>query len=397
MTAVEWMIAGVVGLSGLGVVYHHALFPFYLKARARRPGQQETDVEVANLPSITVVVPAYNEETMIAGKVRNLASLIYPADKLSVVIACDGCRDETAIRARAAASEPECRHLSIRVIEYAENRGKVAVLNEVLGAVETDLVCLTDASAWLSVDAFSRTARHFQAQDVGVVAGTYHLYQAGSAGEAAYWRYQRLVKQGEAALGAPLGVHGACYVMRTSAVRPLPGDTINDDFILPMQAVADGYRAVYDPTILALEMETSDIGMDFKRRCRIAAGNTQQVLRMASLLHPRHGGVALAFASGKALRITMPYLMAICLMGCAALAPVSHLFLILFFLQALGYTLAVARPTLLRGVRSRLLDVLHYIVTGHAANLVGSARYLAGLEKGRWAKVSSHSKIEVSQ
>ncbi|MEE8351788.1 MAG: glycosyltransferase family 2 protein [Rhodospirillales bacterium] len=397
MTAVEWMFAGAVGFSGLAIVYHHALFPLYLKARARRPGQEEPGAEVTELPSMTVVVPAYNEETMIAGKVRNLSSLIYPANKLSVVIACDGCRDETAVRARLAASEPECRHLSIRVIEYAENRGKVAVLNEVLGAVKTDLVCLTDASAWLSVDAFSRTARHFRAPDIGVVAGTYLLYRAGSAGEATYWRYQRLVKQGEASLGAPLGVHGACYVMRTSAVRLLPGDTINDDFILPMQAVADGYRSVYDPTILALEMETSDIGMDFKRRCRIAAGNTQQVLRMASLLHPRHGGVALAFASGKALRITMPYMMATCLMGCAALAPVSPLFLLLVSLQGLGYTLAVARPTILKSVRFRLLDVLHYIVTGHAANLVGSVRYLAGLEKGRWTKISSHTKIEVPQ
>ena len=397
MTAVDWMIAGVVALSGLAVFYHHALFPFYLKARARPPGPEETGARITNLPSLTVVVPAYNEEAMIASKVRNLASLMYPADKLAVVIACDGCRDATAARARAAASEPESRHLSIRVIEYAENRGKVAVLNEVLGAVETDLVCLTDASAWMSIDAFTRVARHFQAPDVGVVAGTYYLYRAGSAGEAAYWRYQRSVKQGEAALGAPLGVHGACYVMRTSAVRPLEDDTINDDFILPMRAVADGYRAVYDQTILALEMETSDGEMDFRRRCRIAAGNTQQVLRMAFLLHPRHGGVALAFASGKALRILMPYLMAICLMGCAALAPASPLFLVLFILQGLGYALAAARPTLLGGVRSRLLDILHYIVAGHAANLVGSVRYLAGLENGRWAKISSRSKMETPQ
>lgn len=297
--------------------------------------------------------------------------------------------------ARQTVMETECLHLSMRVVSTKTNRGKVAVLNDTLGDVKSDIVCLSDASAWMSIDALKQAARHFQNEKVGVVAGTYHLNQPGSAGEAVYWQYQRKVKEGEAALGAPLGVHGACYFLRTSALRPLPEDTINDDFILPMRTVIDGYLAKYDPSIVALEMEPSNQEMDFSRRCRIAAGNTQQAIRMASLMLPRHRGIALAFASGKVLRVIMPYLMLVCLIGSAVLAPRSNMFLALLMLQVGAYLSALFRSFFFAAGRSRLLDILHYIVVGHTANLIGSLRYLVGLENGPWTKVSSQSEQEI--
>ena len=394
MMASVGILASLVTICGFAVIYHHALFPAYLRWRAKHVVSRCPAPSTRELPSVIVIVPAYNEATVIAGKLRNLTSLIYPADKVEVIIACDGCTDDTAPRARRAAAELESMDVSITVVEHQVNRGKVAVLNDALCNVKSDVVCLTDASSWMSVDALLQAERHFRQAEVGVVAGTYHLYRTGSVGEDAYWRYQRNVKEGEAAMGAPLGVHGACYFMRREAICRLPDDTINDDFFLPMHAVANGYRAVYEPSIMALEMEPTDQDMDFKRRCRIAAGNAQQVIRLATLLHPRHRGIAVAFASGKVLRVIMPYLMLACLIGSAILASESILFLVLLLLQAGGY--AAAATFRLVGSRFRLLDILHYFVTGHAANLVGSVRYFAGLEKGRWTKVSSQSNLEVT-
>jgi cellulose synthase/poly-beta-1,6-N-acetylglucosamine synthase-like glycosyltransferase len=396
MSNSEWLLAGIVMVSGFIIIYHHALFPLFLKRQTQKQQTQNQDNIDGELPSITIIVPAFNETSVIASKVRNIASLIYPPDKLTVVIACDGCSDNTSERAQQTGMEKECLNLSMSVISYKTNRGKVAVLNDTLQNVNSDIVCLTDASAWMSIDALMQAARSFQNEKVGVVAGTYHLYQSGSAGEVAYWQYQRKIKEGEAALGAPLGVHGACYFLRTSALRPLPVDTINDDFILPMRVVIDGYLAVYDPNILALEMEASNHEMDFKRRCRIAAGNTQQAIRMASLLLPRYRGVALAFASGKVLRVVMPYLMLMCLIGSALLASVSIFFSIVFLLQVGGYLSALLRAFVFKKSQSRYLNILHYIAAGHTANLVGSIRYLIGLEKGHWVKVPTLSKKEIS-
>lgn len=397
MTDFYWVLVSLVFLSGFGVVYHHALFPLFLKRYARGHVIQTPQPHSGAFPSITIVVAACNESAVIVDKVRNLTSLIYPLEKLSILICCDGCTDKTVARARWAADEAESANHSITVVSHETNRGKIAVLNDALETITSDLICFTDASALMSVDALERAAAHFDDDEVGVVAGTYQLYNSGSAGEEEYWKYQRAVKVGEAALGAPLGVHGACYLMRAKAVQALPPDTINDDFILPMRAVINGYKAIYDPTIVALEIEHSNENVDFKRRVRIASGNAQQVIRMVALLHPRQGGVALAFASGKVLRVAMPYLMLTCFISSAILALDSILFQVIFFTQCAGYLAVAIRTVAFKKGHFRILDVLHYIVAGHVANLVGSLRYFLGHEKAPWTKASSQIRQETPQ
>lgn len=82
-----WMTATSIVL----VIYHHVGYPLLLKMLVRlcRTSQEETSNEqnMAELPSITVLMPAYNEAQWVAEKLRNLAVLDYPQDKLEVVLA----------------------------------------------------------------------------------------------------------------------------------------------------------------------------------------------------------------------------------------------------------------------------------------------------------------------
>lgn len=109
--------------------------------------------------------------------------------------------------------------------------------------------------------------------------------------------------------------------MRRRLAAPLPPDTINDDFVLPMEIVARGYRALYRPDAMATELECADAATDRRRRRRIGAGNLQQAIRLRRLLHPRYGWTAFVFASGKVLRPGMPFAMLAALCGSAVLAP----------------------------------------------------------------------------
>lgn len=370
------------------VIYHHLLFPLILKRVSGKAAEEDEEIGKINLPEVTVVIPAHNEEAVIADKVRNLAALDYPGDRLKVIVACDGCTDGTADEARRAWAEPECLHLDLNVLEFMENRGKVAVLNNVIPLLRTEIIALSDASALISLDAMRIAAHRFTDPAVGVVAGTYHLLQPGSPGEAAYWRYQQAVKRGEAALGSPMGAHGALYFFRRELFRPLPADTINDDFILPMEMVACGAGAVYEPAIIACEMECADEGLDHHRRRRIAAGNLQQTIRLRRLLHPRHGGVAFVFASGKALRAVMPFLLLLVFLGSLALAPFNAFFAVMLAGQCLGYGIALYRQVVLPRPVPAFVSTIHYLVAGHVAGLIGSLRYMLGLERGRWFRAT---------
>ncbi len=395
----EKLIIFLTLMSGLLVIYHHLGYPLVLRwiqkrrtspAIKWRSRYYQPSGDDVTLPTVTMVIPAYNEKLYIAEKIRNLSILDYPSERLKVIIACDGCDDDTAAIATQTANEPECQHLTVEVRDFQHNRGKVAVINDVLREVESDLIALSDVSALVSTDALLIAAAHFQDPGIGVLSGDYRLLNPGSVGESLYWQYQSRIKASEAALGSTLGAHGAFYLFRRSLFSPLAADTINDDFILPMNIVAAGYRAEYENLILTLELEQADNSMDYHRRRRIAAGNCQQLLRLKSLMLPSHGGVAFAFISGKGLRVLMPFLMIIALIGSVMLASSFILFAILAVLQLLAYLLAGWQVLAQPKQSHRAIQILAYLISGHAAGLIGSLRYLSGLERGRWKRVKSN-------
>ena len=389
ISSAEVLLAVIIAL----LAYHHIGYPALLKVMARRkrrtlaPTPNPTPPAASGhyLPSITLIVPAHNEATVIVSKLANLSALEYPRDKLTVVIALDGCTDDTAAVVQAALPRMQER-LAINVVEYASNIGKVAVLNAQIAATNSDIVALSDASAAVDVDALTRAATHFNDALVGVVCGGYRLRDAGSEGERAYWDYQTSIKADEAAVAAPMGAHGAFYLFRRNLWTLLPADTINDDFVLPMTIVAKGYRSVYDPLIMATELEQTRSTQEFRRRVRIGAGNMQQVLRIPTLADPRRGAIALVFASGKGLRPFVAFLAIIAVVLTAVLAVVvpGALYKIMF---AVGCGLAGAVAyALVNRDRSvpRLLRWLAYLVEGHAASGLGAFRYVAGVKIAGW-------------
>lgn len=386
-------VACLVLLSVLLIVYHHAIYPLLLHWIGRRSGGRDRpdtsptpQVAEVELPSITLIIPAYNEEAFIADKIRNVGAMDYPSDRLTVRLVCDGCSDRTAEVALLTADEPECRHLDFDILGFAENRGKVAVLNDAVQQSTSEIVALSDVSALVSIDALQVLAQHFADPGVGVVSSNYRLLNPGSSGEAVYWRYQRQLKHNESALGGLLGAHGAFYAFRRALFQAFEPDTINDDFILPMRIIAQGYRGVYAPDVNALELECASDQLDTRRRRRIAAGNLQQLLRLRALLRPRYRGVAFAFASGKALRVLMPWLMLIALLGSIYLAPRSGLFALLAGGQVALYVLAGLTHLGGGNTAGRLRKTLYYLVRGHASSLVGGVAYLFGCCRRGWQR-----------
>ncbi|BAF90624.1 putative intercellular adhesion protein A [Azorhizobium caulinodans ORS 571] len=378
-------------LSLVLVAYHHAVFPALLRALARRRGPRPVPPPVpeADLPVITLVVPAYQEAAFIAAKLKDCAALDYPRDRLKVIVACDGCTDGTPEAARAALASEACAGLNAEVRDFPVNRGKVAVLNEVIAGLPPGLVALSDVSASLSPDALRRAAAHFADPRIGVVAGTYALRAAGSAGEAGYWRYQTAIKADEAALAAPIGCHGAFYMFRRELWAPLPPHTINDDVILPMRMVAAGAGAVYDRAIVATEEERTHRAQEFRRRVRIASGNVQQALWLWRLGDPRRPDLAFIFLSGKALRAFVPFLLVILFVSNLLLAfyPLT-LYRLLLVGQVAFYGLALFAIAKSAAPLPRVLRFAGYFVEGHGAGLIGALRQLTGKDRGRWGRAA---------
>ena len=365
-------------LSCAAMAYHHAAYPLLLHALARKTALEpavQPPMDAAQ-PDVTILVPAYQESRRIREKIRNLAALDYPHDKMRIIIACDGCTDPTVQNARDAvsalnASGATPSSLNIQIVEHQDNRGKVAVLNEAITADSSEIVVLTDVSSRVAPDALARLARWFSDPDVAIACGRYKLPAGAQPGEHAYWAYQNALKELEAATAAPMGVNGAFYGLRRSLWAPLPTDTINDDFVLPMRMVAASGKIALDSSIEIEELEASSRVQDLRRRVRLGAGNLQQIFMCRSLLDFSRPGLAFVFASGKGLRALAPF----ALLSSAALALQGKTIgYVLLAPQALGYGLALIGAF---APKSRFVAFTH-AVEGYAASGYGAILWLLG-------------------
>lgn len=398
------------------VVYHHVGYPLLLKLIARYKSKQQTSAFKATrgfkcnpqdeaLPSIHIIVPAFNEEAVIQQKIDSMGWLDYPDHKLAISIYCDGCNDETVKRAIKSQSLFHNRDLELRIINIEENSGKVAIINRAIKESDADLIVFSDASAILGSDTLWRSAQHFMGDpDVAVVTGNYSLLTAGANpecantaaatdGESAYWQYQNKVRDLESKLGAVMGVTGAYYAIRREFCETLETDTINDDFILPMRAVELGGKAIFDEEIRIFETEATPLEQDALRRVRISQGNMQQIFRLKSLLLPglnlSQFWVSWMFISGKFLRVMMPYLLILLYVLSAILAFESYFFVFIFIGQVTAYALATMNKVVISGnspaffnrvfntlFNNKIVRLISYLCQGHLMGFIGSASYL---------------------
>ncbi len=382
-------------------------YPLLLAAAAKRtrlPSDDSTPLSDEALPHVYAILAAYDEADVIADRIRNFQSIDYPAEKVTVLLGTDGCTDETAAVARDAAAGDS----RIQILEFTENRGKVAVLRELVNRVDTaqaSVLLFTDANTMFARDAVRKLVGHFQDSRVGGVCGRLVFTHAGDtsenpAEEGAYWRLETKLKTWESALDSCLGANGAIYAMRPDLFwRDIPTNTIVDDFVIGMKIREQGYRMCYDPTAVAEETLPA-VSDEWVRRVRIGAGDYQAAVLCSACLHPRFGAFAWSFWSHKILRWLTPHIAILMAAISYPLAvtlwlrgvPLSHA--LLPILVAVGLTAFFAAGRLGATLRSKgrtdrlthLCATCDHFITMHAALLVGFIRFLSGNMSGAWKR-----------
>ncbi len=373
------------------VAYPYLGYPLVLHLLTRRRGDPRPPA-CPDLPSVTLVIAAYNEETVIEEKVRNLRELEYPRDHLRILIGSDGSNDATVTLARStAAGAPH-----IDVLDFAERRGKPAVLRDLISRAETDVVATSDANTLFATDALQRLTRWFADPGIGAVCGRLLLVHNTPVGrsEQMYWGFETWLKRLENRLGAVLGANGGIYAFRRTAYVPISADTITDDFVLPMLIRERGHRVVFDDSALATEDTAPTIAAEFTRRVRIGAGNLQALWRTRSLLKPAAGWIALAYWSHKVLRWVAPLFVAIALL-ISLLQLDSALPAIFALAGACVLGLAAVGWRLERSGRPipKVIAALYSFVAMNLALLIGAIRLIRRTQSATWSRTARRSEI----
>ncbi|MDT8287170.1 MAG: glycosyltransferase family 2 protein [Elusimicrobiales bacterium] len=367
----------------VALVYTYLGYPLvlYLLSRLFKSAQKAT--AVPELPSVAIVIAAYNEENIIGAKLDNCLKLDYPAEKLEVLVASDGSSDRTdQIVAARASLAPRVRLLPL------PRGGKASAINAAMAAVKSDIVVFSDANTMYSPDSIRMMVRNFSDKEVGCVCGRLSYNDPGQVisgkGESAYWRYETVLKRMESRLGYVAGANGAIYAVRRELFEPLPPDTINDDFTVSMRIVLRGYKCLYEREAVAYEDVAPDVKSEFRRHVRDGAGHYIAVLRLAGLLNPFLGLKSFIYWSHRILRWAAPFLLIGVFIANLALVgapPYSGL----FALQATFYLLALLGFAASSFGRAPFfMYVPFYFSNLNLALLVGFFKAVSGSARPAW-------------
>jgi cellulose synthase/poly-beta-1,6-N-acetylglucosamine synthase-like glycosyltransferase len=325
-------------------------------------------------PTVTLIVPAYDEEDVIAAKVANALALDYPRERLQIVVASDGSADATAERARDAGAD--------LVLDLPAG-GKVAALNAGAELARGELLAFSDANSEWAPDALLRLVEPFAAPAVGYVCGQVRFVDAGGDNlEGAYWRYEMAVRRMESALGGITAGNGAIYAVRRDAYLPL-APSGSHDLSFPFELAKRGRRSLYAPAARAEEKMVPTMEGEFARKRRMMVGLWDIVVG-EGMVSPRGYPPLFAFelASHRLLRYLSPALHLVVLATNVALLGQGPIYIF-----ALVAQLALIAAALLarRWPLAPLRVARYYVMTtaSIAAGLWDRWRHGAG---GRWEK-----------
>jgi biofilm PGA synthesis N-glycosyltransferase PgaC len=329
-------------------------------------------------PTITLLIPAYNEAEHIVGKIRGSLQLDYPAEKLEILVVCDGSRDETPRIAQAMADG-----VRVRVLHLHENRGKISTLNCGVREARGEIVVFSDATAQLCRDSVRWLMTNFADPEVGAASGRYAVIRPDEVGigrsEDVYWKYETYLKVQESDVHSMLGAHGHLHAIRRDLYPYPPSTTINDDYAIPVSVLASGHRAVYEPRAMVYEEAREMTG--FGRRMRIMAGNLQQLREIKRLLRPFRPLPLFFFLSHKVSRLLVPISMVVALATNLLLISWPFYWLI-FGMQAAFYMLAIAGAIV--PLRPKLLLLPYYFSMVNAAFFFGLYHALTSRRHMAW-------------
>jgi cellulose synthase/poly-beta-1,6-N-acetylglucosamine synthase-like glycosyltransferase len=364
---VFWVAVGL-------LVYAHVGYPLLLWALSSLRSESPSAVTPDPLPSVSLVIAAHDEESVIERRVRDALALQYPRHRLEVIVASDGSTDRTAELARSAGAD--------LVLELPHD-GKVAALNAAVMKARGEVLAFSDANTVWRADALRILVSRLAQPDVGYVCGRLFFTNDGADNEEGlYWRYEMTVREMESRLAGVTAGNGAINAIRREAyvfLEPARGQ----DIAMPFEMVKRGWRPIYEPEARASEPMAATIPDEFKRKRRMMAGAWGTLLG-SGLLSPRGYGplYALEVYSHRLLRYASPILHLIALAANVALLGQGWVYVVTLAAQV-GLLLAAA---LGRVWPLRPLRIARYYVAVTASSAVGLWDYLRHGVPVTWEK-----------
>lgn len=343
------------------------------------------DVSNDQLPKVSVIISCYNEDSVIGEKIDNTLNINYPSGLLEIIIISDGSTDKTVEIAKSYKDE------NLRVYARAKNEGKTAVQNYAAMQAKGDILVFTDADAFLKEDSLIKIVTSFKTNNVAGVGGEVifksETDESIGSQENLFRKYEVLIKKLENRYGNLIGFTGAIYAIRKNNYIYLRNEEISD-FIESVKLSMNGYKIIYEPSVIAIEKVEYDYRKEYHRKMRTILRGLHSIRNNYHVINPfKYGMLSIQIISHKLLRWFVP----IALLGLfiCSLLQMNQQVLIFstFILQVIFYFMALIGWVLQKFSSphsNKLIDTSFYFCLVNFASFMAIYNFLRGKNIIRW-------------
>jgi len=362
-----WTACSLLIINYIGIYIFLQIISVFVRKSNSDPSNSRKHSE---LPTVTVLIAARNEESVIGNKIRNTLEQDYPADKIRIIIASDNSTDSTT---EIVNSFTEQR---VELLEMKERSGKLGIIDQVIPTLESEIVLITDANVMLNPDTIRQIMYKYSDPKVGAVSGNQQsIPPAGSEQmdkEQTYRNFETSLKMVMGKLGIVVGCYGGIYSFRKDLFRPIGPIPMSDDMIIPLEIMGQGYKVDFAELGLAFEETEMSIEQEYNRRKRIIKYNIPIIPRGVKLTTKAGLLQMLIFVFYKVVRWISPLLLIMVGTASMVLALSSPFYMAINSVILLGILLSLLGYVAnLKGLRIIIASSAYYFVSMNLGVLQG--------------------------
>jgi len=369
------------------IFYTYVGYPLLLAiwSSLKRKPNYSSDAE--NLPKISMLIAAYNEEDVISDKLENIKEMNYPVHLLEVFIGSDSSDDMT----NKLISDSSISNLHL--VEFEERRGKPAVLNDLVEMANGDILAFSDANSMFEPDALLKLIEPLSDPSIGGVIGNLsfdmsNIENSGGLGETLYFKYENFIKRLEGEIYSTIVANGAVYVIRKELYDNIPlTRLVMDDMFIPLSIIQKGFKMFFRKDVYVSESPSLSVREEYQKKVRTVAGGMEVIKQFHSLLHPKFGFISFALWSHKIIRWTIPLMLVSALVSNILLINQSPQFQRWLVYQLFFYfSMVLGRFLEKQNIKIIPLQLTYYFITVNIAIIMGFVKFMRGKEGTTWKR-----------
>jgi len=382
-------------LSLFCIFYPYLFYPLILKIFSKNKQFQYKLISRQNLPTISILMAAYNEEKVIEQKIRSVFNCDYPSELIEFYVGSDCSTDQT----NEILLKLEKEFSQLKITLFTERQGKVKIINNFFSCIKNEIAIITDANIMFDKNTLIELVSPFSDEKIGLVDTQIihtNLQKDGiSHQEHTYLNFETNKKYMESILfGIIAGTFGGCYAVRKNLLEKVPENFLVDDFFICINVILKNFKAIININARVFEDISNDSKIEFRRKIRIATGSFQNLFFFFRKFINIFSPVGFVIFSHKVMRWFGPFFILFIIFSLLYLSFYGQTYLFLFICVMFGILLCCADIFLRKfNIHLFLVRYLTHFFISNIALLIGFFRYLRGVKSSVWSPTQRHQKI----